>query len=271
MRYFLFVTILFFSFSPPLHAQNGNYETRGYGKTIMCDVNDFFQTGVDLIARPFMWQGEDWLRFGGTFAATGALFLLDETVRDFAQKNQSDFNDGLFGIDDWITGSRALIAPSAVYLYGFFARNRKVRTLGLHAAEALIYSAAITQILKISFGRFRPYNDKGNLKFEAFSFSEDKYSLPSGHATAAFALAGVFSEAFDNSVWSVFCYGAASVISVARIYHDEHWLSDVFLGGVIGYSVAKFVVNNRMQYFQFGSVEITPRVFANGVGISAKF
>ncbi len=263
-------TLLFVS--PNLgFAQNPDYETRAYGKVILSDVNDFFQTGVDLIAQPFLWQRNDWLYFGGTFAATGALFLADEAVRDFAQRNQSGFADAVFSIDDYITGARSLIVPGAVYAVGFFSRNRSVRSLGLKSAEALIYSAAITQILKIAFGRYRPYNEEGNVTFEPFSFEESKYSLPSGHATAAFALASVFSSAFDNLAWEIFCYGTAGAISAARVYHDEHWLSDVFLGSVIGYSVGKFVLNEKGNHFFIGNVETRIYFTVSGIGLSAKF
>ncbi len=269
----LFAIVLTLLFALPNYdyAQNSDYETRAYGKVILCDVNDFFQTGVDLIAQPFLWQRNDWLYFGGTFAATGALFLADETVRDLAQRNQSDFADAVFSIDDYITGARSLIVPGAVYAVGFFARSRSVRSLGLKSAEALVYSAAITQILKIAFGRYRPYNEEGNAKFEPFSFEENKYSLPSGHATAAFALASVFSGAFDNFAWVVFCYGTAGVISAARVYHDEHWLSDVFLGSVIGYSVGKFVASREETSIIFGSVKVQPILSLNSFSVSVNF
>ncbi len=268
---FAFVFTLLLALLNYDYAQNSDYETRAYGKVILCDVNDFFQTGVDLIAQPFLWQRNDWLYFGGTFAATGALFLADETVRDLAQRNQSDFADAVFSIDDYITGARSLIVPGTVYAVGFFARNRSVRSLGLKSAEALVYSAAITQILKIAFGRHRPYNEEGNAKFEPFSFEENKYSLPSGHATAAFALASVFSGAFDNFAWEVFCYGTAGVISAARVYHDEHWLSDVFLGSVIGYSVGKFISDGREKPYRFCGVEIFPFISGRSFGIIGKF
>ncbi len=265
------VSVFLVILSLNIFGQNSNYETRGYGKTLLCDAGDFFQTGVDLIAQPFVWNSGDWLYFGGTLGSTAALFLADEAVRDFALRNQSKTLDAIFSIDGWITGARSLILPSAVYLYGFLARNRSVRSVGLKSAEALIYATAITTVLKITIGRYRPYNNKGNLKFEPFSISTSKLSLPSGHATAAFALATVFASAYDNLYWEVFCYGAASAIALARVYHDKHWLSDIFLGSVIGYSVGKFVVNRKSTAFQFGSVKISPYFSGASLGVFARF
>ncbi len=266
-----FVPVFLVILSLNIFGQNSNYETRGYGKTLLCDAGDFFQTGIDLIAQPFVWNKNDWLYFGGTLGVTAAFFLIDEPVRDFALKNQSKTLDAIFLIDDWITGARSLILPSAVYFYGFLARNRSVRSLGLKSAEALIYASAITFGLKIAFGRYRPYNEKGNLAFEPFTNNEANASLPSGHATAAFALATVFASAYDNLYWEIFCYGAASVIAFARVYHDKHWVSDIFLGSAIGYSVGKFVANRKVTTFQFGSVRFSPYFSGASFGVFGRF
>jgi len=268
------LTILFFLtiFTANFLAQSGgNYEAKSYGKTLLCDASDFFQTGVDLIAQPFVWNKEDWLKTGATFAVTGALFIIDDEARTFALKNRSDFNDKLFSIDDWITGWKSLILPSAVYTYGFFSRNKNVRSLGLQSAEAVIYSAVVAQILKILFGRARPFNNRGNLNFQPFTIDDNYYSLPSGHATAAFALASVFSGAFDNFYWKALCYGTAGTIAFARVYHDKHWISDIFLGSVIGFSIGKFVSRRTGRAIQFGGIKLQPYITINGAGILGRF
>ncbi len=242
-----------------------------YGKVFLSDVNDFFQTGVNLVKQPTKWEGNDWLLLGGSLASTAVLFTIDDEVRNFALRNQSKFNDALFSVDDWITGPIALILPSAIYLYGFFANNKKVRRLGLHSAEALIYSTIITSVLKYTIGRSRPYTHRGNTDFLPFTFSTSNFSLPSGHATAAFALASVFSSAYENVYWDIFCYGTATAIAFARVYHDKHWLSDISLGGVIGYSVGSFIANSNTAKINIGKVKITPSFGFNSFGIIGKF
>ena len=38
---------------------------------------------------------------------------------------------------------------------------------------------------------------------------------------------------YDNRYWKALCYFFAVLTLFGRIYHDQHWLSDVILGGLI--------------------------------------
>ena len=108
--------------------------------------------------------------------------------------------------------------------------------MGLRATEAFVYSGIITAGLKVLIGRWRPYAGKDHLFFKPFQFNNDDYvSLPSGHTTVSFAVSTVLAKSMDNPYWKIFWYGSAGLVGVSRIYHNKHWLSDVFLGSVIGH------------------------------------
>jgi membrane-associated phospholipid phosphatase len=68
----------------------------------------------------------------------------------------------------------------------------------------------------------------------------DLASLPSGHATAAFAFAAaVTSEVAFRApehvrTVAIVTYGAAALTAWSRMHMDAHWLSDVTLGAGIG-------------------------------------
>jgi membrane-associated phospholipid phosphatase len=68
-------------------------------------------------------------------------------------------------------------------------------------------------------------------------------SFPSGHAAGAFSVATVVAGRYGNHKWvPPLVYGMATVISLSRISTNAHFTSDVFLGGALGYTVAKYQV-----------------------------
>jgi hypothetical protein len=68
-------------------------------------------------------------------------------------------------------------------------------------------------------------------------------SFPSGHTATAFVAAEFLHQEYgDNSVWiSIGGYGLASLIGLARVYNNRHWVSDVVAGAGIGILSAKIV------------------------------
>ena len=108
----------------------------------------------------------------------------------------------------------------------------------------IFLATSVTGFLKYSFGRARPNIANDHLNFKAFRGAEEKYrAFPSGHTTGAFAFASVMALSIENTYWKVFWYGAATMVGAARVYSNNHWLSDTFLAGVISYSIANYVVN----------------------------
>jgi membrane-associated phospholipid phosphatase len=68
-------------------------------------------------------------------------------------------------------------------------------------------------------------------------------SFPSGHTIAAFSVATVISRRYGNHKWVPYAaYGTAALIGFARITLSAHFMSDVFVGGVLGYSISRFAV-----------------------------
>lgn len=61
-------------------------------------------------------------------------------------------------------------------------------------------------------------------------------SFPSGHATSAFAAAGLLSE--DDALWPLY-YAVAVVVATSRVYVKIHHASDVLAGAVIGVGLGR--------------------------------
>jgi membrane-associated phospholipid phosphatase len=122
----------------------------------------------------------------------------------------------------------------------------------------------------MALGRARPYVDEGSKSFHPFSslfFKQDYQSLPGGHTTVAFVLSTVLSRNAKSGWLKGLAYLPAALTFVSRIYQDQHWTSDDFLGGVIGYFIATWVVDQHeaeVNRVQLSSVcPLTIRIMLN--------
>jgi membrane-associated phospholipid phosphatase len=115
---------------------------------------------------------------------------------------------------------------------------KKVHEDLLVALEAVAVSAALTNAIKMTTARTRPYAE-----YEAIEFSEDpdqNMSFPSGHTSFAFALASGFATVAtlrERKLAPVF-WGigmpAAALVGYLRMAGDRHWLGDVLVGASLG-------------------------------------
>jgi len=242
--FFLF-TLFCFSYS----QNDGRESFFDYTKeTIIDDAYQIFDLGIGLIQAPFHFNSNDLLHITGVGFATSSLFLIDQKTKELALQNQTSANDKIFEIDRYFNGRTGTYAGAGLYVSGFLFKQEKVRLLGLHALEALFVSSSITSFLKYSFGRRRPYAGEDHMSFKVFRGSRGMYrAFPSGHTTSAFTFASVMAMSIDNIYWKSIWYGGASMVGLARIYHNVHWISDTFLAAVISYNIADFVVHHNKQ------------------------
>ena len=134
-----------------------------------------------------------------------------------------------------------VIIGGGIYSAGLFAKNEDIRITGRMVFEAVLYSGLITTISKTVLGRARPYKERGSDYFKPFNIDDGYVSMPSGHSTVAFALSSVLANRIHNVYASIGLYTIAGVTALSRIYHDQHWASDVILGSAIGYFVGDFI------------------------------
>ena len=204
------------------------------------------QTQDTLFTKRSLFTWGDAALFAGFTAATAAAAPADRwftrELQDEARQANRALNRGatVFRV---VGHPGGLIVGGALYTIGLASSNRRVQDLGLHTVESIALADVITGSIKIIAGRARPFVSKDNARnFQLFrGFESDDYkSFPSGHATSAFALAGIISAEtshwWPDTRWVVgpIMYGAATLTGVSRIYNNQHWASDVLAGAAIG-------------------------------------
>lgn len=106
---------------------------------------------------------------------------------------------------------------------------------------SVVFAVLCTEILKHIIGRSRPFvgGEANAFYFEHFSGSPAFASLPSGHATTAFALAFAVSAVWQRIAPVMFVY--AILICISRVILLAHHPSDVVAGALMGVIGAMFI------------------------------
>jgi membrane-associated phospholipid phosphatase len=106
---------------------------------------------------------------------------------------------------------------------------------------AVAVSALVTEVLKVTIGRGRPFvgGEANAFNFSHFAGIPAYYSFPSGHATTAFALAFAVSAVWPKARLAMAVY--ALIIAATRLVLLAHHPSDVVAGALVGIIGAMFV------------------------------
>jgi membrane-associated phospholipid phosphatase len=140
-------------------------------------------------------------------------------------------------------GGVPLSVGLALWAGGAATHRSFVQRLGKETTESVMLSGALTIGIKGLIGRTRPNSapdDPDRYYPGRGFFDSQRASFPSGHTSAAFAVATVLSRELSarhpsRSRWirGAF-YGGATAVGLARVYQNAHWPSDVVTGAALG-------------------------------------
>ena len=234
---------------------------REYGHLLGEDI-------VHVFKQPTRWGSKQWKQVGiGAGIVVGTIVLLDESVSNYVQDHPSSTADEVANTFEPFGPAYAFAIAAGFYAGGAIAHDPTAKQVALDGiASSIITSAMIVPALKVIFGRLRPNQNEG-----ADAFFQGGSSFPSGHTGEAFTLAATIASHYDKLWIKGTAYGVASLVGLARIEQDAHFLSDVVASAMIGIGVAKSVVafNKRKR----GALTLRPAIAPDhwGLELAASF
>lgn len=100
-----------------------------------------------------------------------------------------------------------------------------------------------SSICKPYFARLRPTHYPGIEEYvrTLYGYTGGQYGFISGHATNAFGFAALTSLLFRNKHYTILIYIWAFIMAYSRVYLGVHFVSDVFVGAIVGVAIGFLV------------------------------
>jgi membrane-associated phospholipid phosphatase len=218
---------------------------------------------------PFRFTSKDWILTGAAVGITAVLIHYDNNIDEWArvQKTKHNWVNKTSPVITRFGGDWGVYSVIASGILGASFKDEKMVQTSLLATQAMITSGVWANIIKILTGRERPIADyafsktRGGEWYGPFAKYDQDLAIrkpvsafdafPSGHTATAFSIATVFASQYrDKPAIPIICYSAATLIGISRLTEHEHWASDVFAGGLLGYICGKEVVNHYNKLHQ---------------------
>jgi membrane-associated phospholipid phosphatase len=218
-----------------------------------------------------------WYEAAAVLGGVGTLMLLDEPVQRQAQRHRSNTTDNIAAVFRQ-EGEVPYYAGISLGVLGVGLVSGKsgVRRAGSRLVTAVLLSAGEMEAMKRVVGRSRPNENVGAFSFHPFASLKDsagvetRGAMPSGHVTAAFAIATSLADDVKSPLVDVLLYTAATGTAFSRINDNRHWLSDTAMGAVLGIFTAK-VVSGRWRIFGLHPPAFLVQPAGAGLGWHASF
>lgn len=140
------------------------------------------------------------------------------------------------------TPSILLPAIGGMYLFG----GSQEKDTAKMTLAALVNAGVITMGLKELAGRGRPDSPTEAGEFQGLDKvkGDDSLSFPSGHTSAAFAVATVLANRHPKH--RLLFYGLATAVGFARLRSSAHFPSDVLVGAGVGTYAGNQALSHRI-------------------------
>ncbi len=172
-----------------------------------------------------------------------SLYLDSEIVKGISLIRNNFLNEFFVGLTFISSGVIIFFFLTGLFLW---KENKRKWILPLWFTFGL--SVVVSFLLKVAVQRQRPFQ-LGIVSIlsvlEKSSHLIWNFSFPSFHAMLSFCAIPILSKEFPKFkyIWIIF----ASLIAFSRIYFGLHFLSDVIIGGLIGYLLGAVIVKTEKE------------------------
>lgn len=212
---------------------------------------------------PKAWGKNDIIKLSALVATGTLIFIFDQDIHNWIQERRSSTSGD---ISRFVkpTGNGFFLGSSltALYVTGEIIDDAKLRKIALLGLESWIITGVVVWSMKFLIGRARPHEEETSTAFHPFSFRSRYLSFPSGHASAAFAVATTIADHSEKFIVDALAYSLAFLVGISRVHDGKHWASDVFIGAAIGHLISKKISaahrQEGIQKFQV-DLQLTPQ------------
>lgn len=142
--------------------------------------------------------------------------------------------DHVIGANDYTVLPMAIGSPIVFAGKGLFAKSGYTMDTGIMIGVTEASAFTIYYVIKnVLVKRQRPYVTLDNVHTMHLE-SADRYSMPSGHSVAAFAIATTLALRYPKPYVYIPAYAWAILVGYGRIYMGLHYPSDVIAGAALG-------------------------------------
>jgi hypothetical protein len=272
------VPLLAFCLFPAVRAE----ESPPPGGPGTAHPHGFRQIGLDakyLASRPFHLDRDGKIKVAVTAGAAGALFLLRNRIRDYAQEHRSDARDRF--LQQPRTMGKGAFAPSlALVSYGtsFLTRNDREKETSVLLLESMAFTG-----IGVGLGQFVLSSQRPEVGKEVHFFRWGGHGV-SGDAGLAASVVPVLRRQYLQPkpqdgralrAWkrtaTALLYAGAGLTAYQRINNDKHWAPDVFLGLVTGFSVGETLCDSHDKTREASKSRLTLELGPHGAGLGLRF
>jgi membrane-associated phospholipid phosphatase len=201
------------------------------------DLGNIFGGMAFSYSRPLYWKGKQWSHLGALAGSTAVIYLVDDPISEYflgiKEGVPRPVRDYGFNIG---SPSNNYMLTGAVYLFGLFTDNPKLRRTGVLLISSASTAGLLQQVMKSAIGRARPALGLGKDTFmPLWKGGKDYHSFPSGHTILAFSNAYAVAKQFSNPWVKGGLYFVGLIPGISRLWEGKHWLSDIIFS--VGVSI----------------------------------
>ncbi|MFK5857375.1 MAG: phosphatase PAP2 family protein [Bacteroidota bacterium] len=242
-------------FSTSVYSQSSDFTNYSF-KPDKEYIKSYWTVTKKIATGPFHWKKKEWIIAGSVAVVGAGLYIFDDEIRSIFQSNKNNTLDftSKYIFEPMGSGLYPAAIFGGFYVYGLAADNKRARQIALGGTQAFVMAAVSSQIIKHIFHRHRPSQDipPNPYLWEGPFTGWDYTAFPSGHTTAAFAIASMMSKVYKDKVWvGVLSYGLATGVGLSRIYDNVHWSTDVLIGAALGYAIGQSVYSIMSEESKF--------------------
>ena len=227
-------------------------------------LRDLGEDEIAIFTSPLRLRPKDGYWLAPLGAATGLAIAYDADASQAVGVDPSRTNTANTIADFgsfWATGAEG----AGIYFIGLAKKNPKLAETGRLADEAIIGSGTVTLVTKLASNRQRPRQGNGQGDFWPYGTQHWEWdsSFPSDHATASMALARVIAGEYPHWYVMAPAYGFAETVSMARIFANQHFPSDVLVGQAVGFLTGSYVLHRRSLYRPGAKTTLASRIIGS--------